>query len=158
MQADFLPFLLIAVHVSTLECKWRSQDREELQIWSSGSYERMAARRMLYYKQSSHRSARQRFLVVPSVSLKRFLAPLVRRQKRSEEVNPSDPLRSESVPSGSVMDRKDSEHGQPEPEPDQTGAVSKETLSSCDDPLKVLHANGPVSPVKTNIAEQAEQD
>ncbi|XP_019743863.1 uncharacterized protein LOC109526794 isoform X1 [Hippocampus comes] len=92
-----------------------------------------------------------------SVSPKRFLARLVTRQRRSEEVNPSDPLRSESHPSHSVKEHKDSDHGQPEP--DQTGAVSKETItSSDDDPLKVLHPNGPVSPVKTNIADRAEQD
>nr|XP_057943190.1 uncharacterized protein LOC131138363 [Doryrhamphus excisus] len=90
------------------------------------------------------------------VFLKRFIAPLVTRQRRSEEVNPSDPLRSESDPSHSVQDHKESEHLQPEQ--DQAGAVSKETISSCDDPLKVLHANGPVSPVKTIIADRAEQD
>ncbi|XP_061826207.1 uncharacterized protein [Nerophis lumbriciformis] len=71
--------------------------------------------------------------------LKRFLAPLVTRQRRSEE------------------DHKESDHLQPE-QPDQAGAVSKETISSCDDPLKVLHANGPVSPVKTIIEDQAEQE
>ncbi|KAM9815920.1 uncharacterized protein LOC133157272 isoform X2 [Syngnathus typhle] len=92
-----------------------------------------------------------------SISPKRFLARLVSRQRRSEEVNPSDPLRSESQPSHSVNDHKESDHRQPEP--DQTGAVSKETIpSSDDDPLKVLHANGPVSPVKTNIADRAEQE
>ncbi|XP_054633877.1 uncharacterized protein LOC129182026 isoform X2 [Dunckerocampus dactyliophorus] len=90
------------------------------------------------------------------VFLKRFLAPLVTRQRRSEEVNPADPLRSESDPSHSVQDHKDFDHLQPEQ--DQAGAVSKETISSCDDPLKVLHANGPVSPVKTIIADRAEQD
>ncbi|XP_061826206.1 uncharacterized protein [Nerophis lumbriciformis] len=96
--------------------------------------------------------------------LKRFLAPLVTRQRRSEEVNPSDPLRSESDPlrseihpTHSVQDHKESDHLQPE-QPDQAGAVSKETISSCDDPLKVLHANGPVSPVKTIIEDQAEQE
>ncbi|XP_061678915.1 uncharacterized protein LOC133502287 [Syngnathoides biaculeatus] len=91
-----------------------------------------------------------------SILLKRFLTPLARRQRRSEEVNPSDPLRSESLPLHSVKDQKDLEHGQLET--DQAGAVSKETISSCDDPLKVLHANGPVSPVKTIIADLAEQD
>ncbi|XP_061631006.1 uncharacterized protein LOC133478673 [Phyllopteryx taeniolatus] len=100
----------------------------------------------------SHPESRE----LASVFLKRFLAPLVRRQRRSEEVNPSDPLRSESLPSHSVKEHKDSEHGQPEP--DQAGAVSKETISSCDDPLKVLHTNGPVSPVKTIIEDLAEQD
>ncbi|XP_061773997.1 uncharacterized protein LOC133563719 [Nerophis ophidion] len=96
--------------------------------------------------------------------LKRFLAPLVKRQRRSEEVNPSDPLRSESDPlrpeihpTHSVQDHKESDHLQPE-QTDQAGAVSKETISSCDDPLKVLHANGPVSPVKTIIEDRAEQE
>lgn len=91
-----------------------------------------------------------------SALVERFLGPLVRRQRRSQEVNPSDPLRSESHPSHSVKDHKDADHGQPEQ--DQAGAVSKETITSCDDPLRVLQPNGPVSPVKTNIADRAEQD
>uniref|UniRef100_A0A3Q3VMY2 Uncharacterized protein n=1 Tax=Mola mola TaxID=94237 RepID=A0A3Q3VMY2_MOLML len=70
----------------------------------------------------------------PSSALwERFLGPLVRRQRRSEEVNPSDPLRSQSHPSHPVKDHKDAGHRQPEQ--DQTGAVSKETITSCDDPL-----------------------
>lgn len=92
----------------------------------------------------------------PSDALQRLLGPLVKRQRRSEEVNPSDPLRSESHPSHPVKDHKDLDVGQPEQ--DQAGAVSKETISSCDDPLRVLQPNGPVSPVKTNIADQAQQD
>ncbi|XP_054886141.1 fibroblast growth factor 23-like [Poeciliopsis prolifica] len=72
---------------------------------------------------------------------------LVKRQ-RSEEVNPSDPLRTESHPSPPVKDV----------EPNQAGAVSKETITSCDDPLRVLRPNGHGSPVKTNIAERAEQE
>lgn len=91
-----------------------------------------------------------------STLLERVLGPLVRRQRRSEEVNPSDPLRSESHPSHSGKDHRDADHGQLEQ--DQAGAVSKETISSCDDPLRVLETNGPVSPVKTNIADRAEQD
>ncbi|XP_039988035.1 fibroblast growth factor 23-like [Xiphias gladius] len=93
----------------------------------------------------------------PSLALLgRFLGPLVKRQRRSEDVNPSDPLRSHSHPSHSAKDHKDTSHGQPEQ--DQAGAVSKETITSCDDPLRVLQSNGPVSPVKTNIADRAEQD
>lgn len=69
-------------------------------------------------------------------------------------MNPSDPLRSEAHPPHSVLDPKDPDQ---QPEQDQAGAVSKETITSCDDPFKVLQPNGPVSPVKTNIAEQ-EQD
>lgn len=91
-----------------------------------------------------------------SAIMERFLGPLVRRQRRSEEVNPSDPLRSESHPSHPAKDHKDADHRQPEQ--DQAGAVSKETITSCDDPLRVLQANGPVSPVKTNIADRAPQD
>ncbi|XP_022605702.1 fibroblast growth factor 23-like [Seriola dumerili] len=90
----------------------------------------------------------------PSAALlERFLGPLVKRQRRSDEVNPSDPLRSHSHPSHSAKDHKDTSHGQPEQ--DQAGAVSKETITSCDDPLRVLQPNGPVSPVKTNIADRA---
>uniref|UniRef100_A0A3Q1IVK3 Uncharacterized protein n=1 Tax=Anabas testudineus TaxID=64144 RepID=A0A3Q1IVK3_ANATE len=62
---------------------------------------------------------------------------LVRRQRRSEEVNPSDPFRSQSHSSYFAKDHKDVSHGQPEQ--DQAGAVSKETIASCDDPLRVLH-------------------
>ncbi|KAL7401858.1 hypothetical protein ABVT39_005459 [Epinephelus coioides] len=87
---------------------------------------------------------------------KRPLGPLVKRQRRSEEVNPSDPLQSQSHPSHPATDHKDADHGQHEQ--DQAGAVSKETITSCDDPLRVLQSNGPVSPVKTNIADRAEQD
>ncbi|XP_077424810.1 uncharacterized protein LOC144053837 [Vanacampus margaritifer] len=221
MQAAFLPFLLIAAHLSTpVDCKSRSKTLEELQLQQSVSFKSSgiktdtpAARRTHYMLPSAGSMRRHflgHFLVVhpvrthrknyvslfdvrrkryvcmdsegelhnfrqmnrndcptgnqlllshrdssrlSSISLKRFLAPLVRRQRRSEEVNPSDPLRSESHPTHSGKDPKDSEHGQPEP--DQMGAVSKETISSSDDdPLKVLHANGPVSPVKTNRAEQ----
>uniref|UniRef100_A0A3Q3BG66 Uncharacterized protein n=1 Tax=Kryptolebias marmoratus TaxID=37003 RepID=A0A3Q3BG66_KRYMA len=77
--------------------------------------------------------------------------PAVKRQRRSEEVNPADPLQTVSHPSPPT---KDGTAGQPEQ--DQTGAVSKETLSSCDDPLRVLQPNGPGSPVKTNIADRPE--
>lgn len=80
---------------------------------------------------------------------------LVKRKRRSEEVNPSDPLGSQSLPSYFAKEHKDPSHGQPEQ--DQAGTVSKETITSCDDPLRVLQPNGPVSPVKTNIAEWAEQ-
>ncbi|KAM9351939.1 fibroblast growth factor 23-like [Symphorus nematophorus] len=91
-----------------------------------------------------------------SALVERFLGRLVKRQRRSEEVNPSDPLRTESHPAHPAKDHKDADHGQPEQ--DQAGAVSKETITSCDDPLRVLQPNGPVSPVKTNIADRAEQD
>lgn len=84
-----------------------------------------------------------------------LLDPLAKRSRRSEGVNPSDPLRSQSHPSYFARDHKASSHRQAEQ--DQAGAVSKETITSCDDPLRVLQPNGPVSPVKTNIAKWAEQ-
>ncbi|XP_070762832.1 fibroblast growth factor 23-like [Enoplosus armatus] len=90
----------------------------------------------------------------PSAMVEKLLGPLIKRQRRSENVNPSDPLRSESHPSHSAKDHKDAD----QPEQDQAGAVSKETITSCDDPLRVLQHNGQVSPVKTNIADRAEQD
>ncbi|XP_059917694.1 uncharacterized protein LOC132465037 isoform X2 [Gadus macrocephalus] len=73
---------------------------------------------------------------------------------RSDRVNPSDPLRSESHPGNPA-------HGPQDPEvseQDQAGAVSKETITSCDDPLKVLHSVRPISPIKTSIAERADHD
>lgn len=81
---------------------------------------------------------------------------LVRRQRRSHDVNPSDPLRSQADPSHSAKEAAGSDHRPPEQ--DQAGAVSKETINSCDDPLRVLQSNGPVSPVKTNIADRPNQD
>ncbi|XP_029008975.1 uncharacterized protein LOC114857057 [Betta splendens] len=80
--------------------------------------------------------------------------PSVKRKRRSEEVNPSDPLGSHPLPSHAAKYSKAPAHGQHEQ--DQAGAVSKETIASCDDPLRVLQSQGPVSPVKTNIAEWAE--
>ncbi|XP_061577299.1 fibroblast growth factor 23 [Cololabis saira] len=90
---------------------------------------------------------------VSSALLQRFLDPLLKRQRRSEAVNPSDPLRAQSHPSHSV---RDANHGLTEPE--QTGAVSKETITSCDDPLRVLRPNRHGSPVKTNIVDRAEHE
>lgn len=71
---------------------------------------------------------------------KLLLHPLVSRQRRADPVNPSDPLRSESHPSNPAA----KEHQEPDPEvseQEQAGAVSKETITSCDDPLKVLHSS-----------------
>lgn len=90
---------------------------------------------------------------VSSAFLQRFLQPVLKRQRRSEAVNPSDPLRSESHP---VHSARDAHHGQSEQ--DQMGAVSKETITSCDDPLRVLRTNGHGSPVKTNIVDRAEHE
>lgn len=74
---------------------------------------------------------------------------LVKRRRRRHEVNPSDPLRSQSDPTGSDPRL---------PEQDQAGPISKETINSCDDPLRVLQSNGPISPIKTNIADRLNQD
>ncbi|KAM6936787.1 fibroblast growth factor 23-like [Xenentodon cancila] len=90
---------------------------------------------------------------VSSALLQRFLPPLLKRRRRSEAVNPADPLRSQSHPSHSA---RDADHGRTEQ--DQTGAVSKETIRSCDDPLRVLRTNGHGSPVKTNIVDRAEHE
>ncbi|MED6233947.1 hypothetical protein ATANTOWER_019616 [Ataeniobius toweri] len=77
-----------------------------------------------------------------------LLERVVKRQRRSEKVNPSDPLRTEYHPAPPAKD----------PEQNQAGAVSKETITSCDDPLRVLRPNGHGSPVKTNIADRAEHE
>lgn len=84
----------------------------------------------------------------------KFLGPSAGRKRRSQEVNPSDPLRSQSQPSHPAREHKVVD----QPEQDQAGAVSKETIASCDDPLRVLRPNAPGSPVKTNIADRAEHD
>lgn len=89
--------------------------------------------------------------------------PLVNRKRRSHhphlQVNPSDPLRSENHPPGHAING----HAFKEPDQghqgqEQSGAVSKETITSFDDPLQVLHSKVPVSPVKTNIAEITEKE
>lgn len=88
---------------------------------------------------------------LPTVQPHRFLSLSAKRQKRSVEVNPSDPLRSETHHSHPARNHQETE----QPKRDQAGAVSKETITSCDDPLKVLQTNEPGSPVKTNIGDQA---
>ncbi|XP_011605136.1 fibroblast growth factor 23-like [Takifugu rubripes] len=90
----------------------------------------------------------------PSAQWERLL---LKRGRRSHDVNPSDPLRSQADPSHSAKEPTGSDHRPPEQ--DQAGAVSKETINSCDDPLRVLQSNGqPVSPIKTNIADRPDQD
>ncbi|XP_074488037.1 fibroblast growth factor 23-like [Sebastes fasciatus] len=116
----------------------------------------MSGGRLLKLEGAELRVAHQEPPEPSSALVERFLGASVKRRRRSEEVNPSDPLRSQSHPSHPTTDHKDADHGQPDQ--DQTGAVSKETITSCDDPLQVLRPNGPVSPVKTNIADRAEQD
>lgn len=143
--------------------KQRQRDREDClfqRIWLDLTnhhdvFYSTSGGRLLKLEGAELRVAHQELPEPTTALLERFLGPLVKRQKRSEEVNPSDPLRSESHPSHSVKNHKDADHGQPEQ--DQAGAVSKETIASCDDPLRVLQPNGPESPVKTNIADRAEQ-
>ena len=112
--------------------------------------------RLLKLDGAELRIAQQEAPEPSSALVDRFLGRLVKRQRRSEEVNPSDPLKTESDPSHLANNHKDADHGQPEQ--DQAGAVSKETITSCDDPLRVLQPNGSISPVKTNIADHAKQD
>uniref|UniRef100_A0A8C7K9Z8 Uncharacterized protein n=1 Tax=Oncorhynchus kisutch TaxID=8019 RepID=A0A8C7K9Z8_ONCKI len=63
---------------------------------------------------------------------------LVYRKKRSQQVNAENP---EAEP---FMSDQDMQQDQ-----ERAGAVSKETITSCDDPLRVLHSNSPGSPIKT---------
>lgn len=127
----------------------RQKDRDCLFqcIWLDLANHRevLMGRRLLKLEGAELRVAHQEPPEPPLALVKKFY--LVKRQRRSEYVNPSDPLRSESHPSHSAK-----------PDQDQAGAVSKETITFCDDPLRVLQPNGPVSPVKTNIADRAEQD
>lgn len=134
----------------------RQKDRENClfqHIWSDLAnhqdvFYSMTGGHLLKLKGAGQR-AHQKPPEPPSALVERLLGPFVKRQRRSEEVNPSDPLRSESHPPHSAMDHKDG----------KAGAVSKETISSSnDDPLRVLQSNGAVSPIKTNIADRAEQD
>lgn len=81
---------------------------------------------------------------------------LVKRRRRSHEVNPSDPLRSQSDPLHSAKEPTGLDPRLPEQDP--ASPISKETINSCDDPLRVLQSNGPVSPIKTNIADRPDQD
>lgn len=149
---------LNVLYLSVFLTEQRQKDREDClfqRIWLDLANHRYvfystSGGRLLKLEGAELRDAHQEPPEPSSVLLERFLGPLLKRQRRSEEVNPSDPLRSESHPSHSAKD-----HGQHEQ--DQAGAVSKETITSCDDPLRVLQLNGPVSPVKTNIADRAEQ-
>ncbi len=142
--------------VCFFSAKQRQKDREDclfrrIRLDSTHTHSKTGGR-LLKLEGAELRVARQEPSEPFSDLVERFLGTFVKRRRRSEEVNPSDPLRSESHP----KDHKDADHRQPEQ--DLAGAVSKETISSCDDPLRVLQSNGPVSPVKTNIADRAEQD
>ncbi|XP_030642799.1 fibroblast growth factor 23 [Chanos chanos] len=64
------------------------------------------------------------------------------RRKRSQEVDPSDPLGSENPDTRPTYDQKQDQ----DQDPQQASSISKETIRSCDDPLQVLLSNSPVSP------------
>ncbi|XP_038857422.1 fibroblast growth factor 23-like isoform X1 [Salvelinus namaycush] len=71
---------------------------------------------------------------------------LVYRKKRSQQVNAENP---EAEP---IMSDQDMQQDQ-----ERAGAVSKETITSCDDPLRVLHSNSPGSPIKTAVEKAAKE-
>ncbi|XP_024279694.1 fibroblast growth factor 23 [Oncorhynchus tshawytscha] len=71
---------------------------------------------------------------------------LVYRKKRSQQVNAENP---EAEP---IMSDQDMQQDQ-----ERAGAVSKETITSCDDPLRVLHSNSPGSPIKTAVEKTANE-
>ncbi|KAI4825378.1 fibroblast growth factor 23-like [Pseudochaenichthys georgianus] len=140
----------------------RQKDREDClfqRIWLNLSNQRdvfysTSGGRLLRLEAAELRGTHQEHPGPSPGLVEQLLGPLAKRHRRSEGVNPSDPLRSQ--PSHSATDHQDVD--QVQPDQDQAGAVSKETITSCDDPLRVLQPNGPVSPVKTNIADRAEQE
>ncbi|XP_067091410.1 fibroblast growth factor 23 [Osmerus mordax] len=92
-----------------------------------------------------------------SALLAHFILPRIHRTKRSGQVSdPSDPLENQRQPRRNGEQKPDLHQGKSDKE--QPGAVSKETITSCDDPLQVLHSNGPISPIKTNIEDRTEKD
>ncbi|KAM8861007.1 fibroblast growth factor 23-like isoform 1-T2 [Synchiropus picturatus] len=109
----------------------------------------LSAGRLLRLQGMKRRAGQKKSPKAPRAVLKRLFGGLIKRKRRSEEVNPSDPLRSEPDPSHQDPDLR-------QPDQDQAGSMSKETLTSCDDPLKVLQPSAPESPVKTNIADRAQ--
>uniref|UniRef100_A0A672HPF6 Fibroblast growth factor 23 n=1 Tax=Salarias fasciatus TaxID=181472 RepID=A0A672HPF6_SALFA len=115
---------------------WLSDHRDVLYSASSGRLLRPAAGELRWAEVEPPER--------PSAQMER----LVKRRRRSGEVNPSDPLRTESHPSLSVKDAD-------QPEQDQTGAVSKETIDSCHDPLRVLQPNAPGSPMQDRARHKA---
>lgn len=64
------------------------------------------------------------------------------RRRRSQHVDPSDPLGSENPRTRAANYRKPHR----EQERERSSNVSKETIASCDDPLHVLLSKSPVSP------------
>lgn len=106
--------------------------------------------RLLKFQGVDFGIAKKELSEIPADERHRLLKRMLKRQKRSEAVNPSDPLRSEAHPPHPPQKEPE------QPSMDQTGAVSKETISSCHDPLSVLQTNGPGSPRKINTGDQAE--
>lgn len=127
---------------------WSDVARKRQVLYSAGGG------RLLRLKAAQRRAARRKPAQTSRTVAETFSGPSAGRKRRSQEVNPSDPLRSQSHPSHPVREHRVVE----QPEQDQAGAVSKETITSCDDPLRVLRPNAPGSPVKTNIADRAEHD
>ncbi|KAJ8261888.1 hypothetical protein GJAV_G00159610 [Gymnothorax javanicus] len=79
------------------------------------------------------------------------LERLLHREKRTRQVDPTDPLRMLNQPgegSDSQAQDTDQDTDQEAELPEQGRAVSKETITSAfhDDPLQVLHAMNPSSP------------
>uniref|UniRef100_A0A4W5JBK2 Uncharacterized protein n=1 Tax=Hucho hucho TaxID=62062 RepID=A0A4W5JBK2_9TELE len=64
---------------------------------------------------------------------------MVYRRKRSQQENPD---------AESIMEDQDLAMQQDQ---EHAGAISKETITSCDDPLRVLHSNSPGSPIKMAV-------
>uniref|UniRef100_A0A8C8IEJ8 Uncharacterized protein n=1 Tax=Oncorhynchus tshawytscha TaxID=74940 RepID=A0A8C8IEJ8_ONCTS len=63
---------------------------------------------------------------------------MVYRRKRSQQENPD----ADSMEDQDLAMQQDQE---------RAGAISKETITSCDDPLRVLHSNSPGSPTKLGV-------
>uniref|UniRef100_A0A8C7MAX6 Fibroblast growth factor 23 n=1 Tax=Oncorhynchus kisutch TaxID=8019 RepID=A0A8C7MAX6_ONCKI len=63
---------------------------------------------------------------------------MVYRRKRSQQENPD----ADSMEDQDLAMQQDQE---------RAGAISKETITSCDDPLRVLHSNSPGSPTKMAV-------
>ncbi|KAM6946123.1 uncharacterized protein FYW47_017217 [Aplochiton taeniatus] len=139
--------------------------RLPLDLKSDGVYHSSSSGLLLSFRDSHIYVRGQEKLSEPTSALldRLLLSPPVNRKRRSHhphlQVNPSDPLRSENPRPGQAFnDRQHKEPDQGHQGQEQAGAVSKETITSCDDPLHVWQSKNPVSPVKTNIAEMTEKD
>uniref|UniRef100_A0A3P8YAN8 Uncharacterized protein n=1 Tax=Esox lucius TaxID=8010 RepID=A0A3P8YAN8_ESOLU len=67
---------------------------------------------------------------------------IVYRSKRSQQVHSVIP-EAEPIAEDQYLDIQ---HIQ-----ERAGVISKETITSCDDPLRVLHSNSPGSPIKKAV-------